>query len=95
MVRENDVHVRKPNCIKPFHHVYPCDSKPTTEPKVRGSNPLGCITLSIPIRNTRYLQSFVDLASANNPPKPLLTLESRQHTAMKMAHWIQLGAQER
>lgn len=45
------------------------------------SNPLGCITVSIPIRNTRYLRSFGDLASANNPPKPLLTVESRQHTA--------------
>ena len=30
---------------------------------------------------TRYLRSFGDLASANNPPKPLLTAESRQHTA--------------
>jgi len=45
------------------------------------SNPLGCNSLSIPIRETRYLRSFGDLASANNPPKPSLTKSVRQHTA--------------
>ena len=43
--------------------------------------PLGRTTLSFQIKKTRYLQSFGDLASANNPPKPSLTVPVRQHTA--------------
>ena len=42
MVHERAIPVQNRNCSKPFHYVYPCDSQPTTEPKVRDSNPLRC-----------------------------------------------------
>ena len=41
----------------------------------------GCTDPSTQIGKQRFLRSFARLASANNPPKPLLTVESRQLTA--------------
>jgi len=48
MVYERAIPVQNRNCSKPFHYVYPCDSQPTTEPKVLGSNPLSCTYLLPP-----------------------------------------------
>jgi hypothetical protein len=47
------------------------------------SNPAGCTTLCVLTWETPFLWAFASLASANNPPKPLLTVLFRQPTANK------------
>lgn len=59
VVRERDAHVHEPNSTNPFHHVCLCDSKPITEPTVRGSNPEG-LNKELVHRDAGAVSEFLD-----------------------------------